>query len=164
MKWKMITLLLSIVAIIALAYFIGLMLPKEQVFVKEAILNSPTHEVFRLVTDVDSQTNWRADVKEVKVIDDQTWTEVPQKGSPITFRTKQKIENQLFEIEIIEPKSFNGYWVGTFESIDNQKTRVIFKEVIRIENPFFRLLSHIFVDLDKTMEDYMTNLKNQLDK
>lgn len=38
----------------------------------------------------------------------------------------------------------------------------MFKEVIRIENPIFRLLSFVFVDLDQTMEDYMTNLKTHL--
>ena len=36
------------------------------------------------------------------------------------------------------------------------------KEVICIENPIFRLVSYVFVDLDQTMEVYMTNLKTHL--
>jgi hypothetical protein len=104
---------------------------------------------------------WRKDVKDIVVIDDNTWTEVPKKGTPITFKTRQKIQNELFEIEIIEPKNFNGYWVGSFEQT-TAGTKVVFKEVAIIENPFIRVLSSLFVDLDNAMEIYMTNLKTKL--
>jgi hypothetical protein len=113
------------------------------------------------VTDFENQTLWRNDVQEIKVIDQNTWTEVPKKGTPITFKTKRKIQNQLFEIEIIEPRSFNGYWVGTFEQTPTG-TKVLFKEVIVIENPLSRVFSAVFVDLDKTMEVYMNNLRTKL--
>lgn len=162
MKRKMTVIIISIAALLLIVWTTGLSLPKESVFVKEAILESPVAKVFRVVTDVQAQTKWRSDVKEIKRIDSQTWTEVPKKGTPITFRTRQKVENELFEIEIIEPTSFNGYWVGTFESLDGNKTKVIFKEVIQIENPLLRLAGYFFVDLDETMEDYMNNLKTLL--
>lgn len=153
--------ILSILALFGLVFIVGLLLPKHREFVKTADLKSPPERVFQVITDFKNQASWRNDVQEIKVIDQNTWTEIPKKGTLITFKTKQKIENQLFEIEIIEPKSFNGYWVGTFEQIPTG-TRVIFKEVLIIENPFFRVLSSIFVDLDKTMEIYINNLKTKL--
>lgn len=161
MKRKMLTILLSVASVLLLLLIVGLLLPKEREFVKTANLKSPPERVFKIVTDVENQTSWRNDIQEIKVIDQYTWTETPKKGTPITFKTKQKVENQIFEIEIIEPKSFNGYWVGTFEQIPTG-TKVHFKEVVVIKNPFFRVLSAVFVDLDQTMEDYMTNLKTQL--
>ncbi|WP_194778369.1 SRPBCC family protein [Pararhodonellum marinum] len=154
--------LVGILAGATLVFIIGLFLPKEMVFEKEAVLHQPIEKVFQVVTDYEDQTIWRTDVKAIKIIDGKTWTEIPQKGRPITFRTKRKIENKLFEIEIIDPKSFNGYWIGTFDPRPDQSTLVNFKEVIRIDNPFFRTLSFIFVDLDKTMETYLTNLKTHL--
>lgn len=153
--------ILVILALAALIFAIGLLLPKQHEFVKEAYLKSPPEKVFQVITDFEGQTPWRSDVKEIRVIDHNTWTEVPKNGTPITFRTKQKVENQIFEIEIIEPKSFNGFWVGTFEQTPTG-TKVLFKEVVIIKNPFFRVLSSIFVDLNKTMEVYMNNLKNKL--
>lgn len=161
MRKKMTVAVFSIVALVGLVFAIGLLLPKQRVYLKTADLKSSPESVFQIVADFENQTLWRNDVQEIKVIDQNTWTEVPKKGTPITFRTKRKIQNQLFEIEIIEPKSFQGYWVGTFEQTPTG-TKVVFKEVIVIENPLFRVFSAVFVDLDKTMEVYMNNLRTKL--
>lgn len=155
-------LLISIVAIIAIVLIIGLFLPKERTFTKKAVLNSDVTKVFNIVTDFKNQTSWRNDVKEIIVIDNYTWTEVPKKGTAITFKVKQKVENEIFEIEIIEAKDFNGYWVGTFKQTKPNETAIEFKEVVTFSNPFFRTISYLFVDLDKTMDLYLENLKQKL--
>jgi hypothetical protein len=162
MKKMMTYLLISIVAIIAIVLIIGLFLPKERTFTKTAVLNSDVTKVFNIVTDFKNQTTWRNDVKEIIVIDNNTWTEVPKKGTAITFKVKQKVENEIFEIKIIEPKNFNGYWIGTFKQTKVNQTAIEFKEVITISNPFFRTLSYLFIDLDKTMDLYLQNLKQKL--
>lgn len=155
-------LLISIFAIITIVMIIGLFLPKERTFTKTAVLNSDVTKVFNIVTDFKNQTSWRNDVKEIIVIDNNTWTEVPKKGTAITFKVKQKVENEIFEIVIIEPKNFNGYWIGTFKQTKVNQTAIEFKEVITISNPFFRTISYVFVDLDKTMDLYLQNLKQKL--
>jgi len=155
-------LLIAIVAIIAIVLIIGLFLPKERTFTKTAVLNSDVKKVFNIVTDFKNQTSWRNDVKEIIVIDNYTWTEVSKKGTAITFKVKQKVENEIFEIEIIEPKNFNGYWVGTFKQTKPNETAIEFKEVVTFSNPFFRTISYLFVDLDKTMDLYLENLKQKL--
>lgn len=153
--------LFVIAGLIALMFVVGLLLPKQREFIRSAQFNSPVERVFTLVTDVGTQASWRSDVKEIKVINQNTWTEVPKKGTPITFRTKQKIPNQVFHIEIIEPKNFNGYWLGSFASA-NTGTKVVFKEMVTIANPFARVMSLVFVDLDKSMDLYMADLKVKL--
>ena len=155
-------LLISIATIIAIVLIIGLFLPKERTFTRTALLNSDVTKVFHLVTDFKNQTTWRNDVKEIIVIDNNSWTEVPKNGTAITFKVKQKVENEIFEMEIIEPKNFNGYWVGTFKQTKRGETAIEFKEVVTISNPFFRTLSYLFVDLDKTMDLYLENLKQKL--
>jgi hypothetical protein len=162
MKKMMTYLLVFVVALIAIVLIIGLFLPKERTFTKTAVLNSDVTKVFNLVSDFKNQTTWRNDVKEIIGIDENTWTEVPKKGTAITFKVKQKIVNEIFEIEIIEPKNFNGYWVGTFKHTKENQTAIEFKEVVTISNPFFRTISYLFVDLDKTMDLYLQNLKQKL--
>jgi hypothetical protein len=162
MKKMMTYLLVFVVALIAIVLIIGLFLPKERTFTKTAVLNSNVTKVFNLVSDFKNQTTWRNDVKEIIGIDENTWTEVPKKGTAITFKVKQKIVNEIFEIEIIEPKNFNGYWVGTFKQTKENQTAIEFKEVVTISNPFFRTISYLFVDLDKTMDLYLKNLKQKL--
>lgn len=152
---------LSLLAIIAIIFIIGLLLPSKREFVKHAELKSPPEKIFHVVTAVEDQTSWRNDVQKIKIIGPNTWTEIPKKGISITFRIRQKVENRLFEIEIIEPKSFNGSWIGTFEETTTG-TKVVFREVVVIKNPFFRVWSSIFLDLDKVMEVYISNLKTKL--
>lgn len=153
--------LFVIAGLIALVFVVGLLLPKQREYIRSAQFNSPVERVFDLVADVGTQATWRSDVKEIKVINQNTWTEVPKKSTPITFRTKQKIANQVFHIEIIEPKNFNGYWLGSFAPTSTG-TKVVFKEVVTIGNPFARVMSLVFVDLDKTMDSYMADLKAKL--
>ena len=155
-------LLIAIVAIVAIVFLIGLFLPEERTFTKTAELKADISSVFNLVTDFKNQARWRNDVKEIIVIDDNTWTEVPQKGTAITFKIKQKKENEIFEIAIVEPENFEGYWVGTFKATRSNSTSIVFKEVIVVTNPFSRIISYLFVDLDKTMELYLRNVKQKL--
>lgn len=162
MKKMMTYLFISIAAIIAIVLIIGLFLPKERTFTKTAVLKSDVTKVFNIVTDFKNQTTWRSDVEEIIVIDNNSWTEVPKKGTAITFKVKQKVENEIFEIVIIEPKNFNGYWIGTFKQTKVNQTAIEFKEVITISNPFFRTISYVFVDLDKTMDLYLQNIKQKL--
>ena len=161
MKRKMTVAVLSTLGVVALIFIIGLMLPKEREFVKQAELKSPPEKVFHIVSDFKNQASWRDDVQKIEVIDQETWIEFPEKGTPLTFRIQQKVENHLLEIEIIEPKSFDGKWIGTFEKTPTG-TKVLFKEIVIISNPFFRVLTSIFVDLEKTMDLYMENLKAKL--
>ncbi len=52
--------------------------------------------------------------------------------------------------------------VGTFKQTNKNQTAIEFKEVITISNPLFRILSYLFVDLDKLMDLYFQNLKQKL--
>lgn len=40
---------------------------------------------------------------------------ITSKGTTTTFKARLKIQNEILEIEIIEPKNFKGHSVGTFE-------------------------------------------------
>jgi hypothetical protein len=162
MKKKMLYFLIFMAAIVGAAFLFGTFLPNQQVFEKRAILKKPVDKVFQIVTDFARQKEWRSDVKTIEIIDATTWKEVPKTGTPLTFKMKTKIDNELFEIDIIEPKSFNGSWEGRFKKTENNGTALEFKEIITISNPFFRTISYLFVDLDNKMTLYLENLKRQL--
>ena len=158
----MVYLLFAIAALLFLVAVVGLFLPKERTFTRKAEFSSAVSKVYGVVSDVKNQADWREDVKEILVLDQNTWTEVPRSGAKITFREKRKIENEIFEIEIVQPQSYQGYWVGIFRPTKQNGTYVEFKEVIQVSNPFFRTLAYLFVDLDKTMDLYLQNLKRKL--
>ncbi|MEN1783850.1 MAG: hypothetical protein AAGF77_01815 [Bacteroidota bacterium] len=91
----------------------------------------------------------------------EKWIETPINGQPITFQVKTFQEPNRYDIEIVD-SGISGYWEGRITE-RNGITSVAFKEVIDVKNPYFRIIMYLFVDLDKTMDVYMTNLKKKLE-
>ena len=55
----MIVAALSVPALVLLVFVVGLLLPKQREFVKEADIKSSPESVFQLVSDVERQVYWR---------------------------------------------------------------------------------------------------------
>lgn len=161
----MIYLLLALLILALLPFLVGLFIPKERTYTRTHTFSSPVDSVFKVVTDVKAQPEWRPEVKAIEVLSsspaEQKWREVLHKGPAITFRAKRKIHNKLFEIEIVE-SSFGGYWVGTFEPLNSGGTKVTFTETSIISNPYMRTISALVIDLNETIKQYIVNLQKRL--
>jgi uncharacterized protein YndB with AHSA1/START domain len=164
MKKMMTYLLLVLMACALLPFLVGLSIPKERTYTRTHLFSSSVDSVFKVVTDVKAQPEWRSELKTVEMLsptDDQQWREVLHRGPAITFRVKRKIPNKLFEIEIVG-RSLQGHWLGTFQPVDGGGTRVTFTETSIIPNPFMRTISALFVNLDETIGQYIANLQKRL--
>ena len=91
---------------------------------------------------------------------EEKWTEIPEKGRPITFQVRTYEPPNRFDIEIVE-SGFSGYWEGRINE-ENGLTSIEFKEVVVISNPYSKTISYLFLDLNKTMDLYLANLKKKL--
>lgn len=159
---KIIIIVLLVIAILPLV--IGLFLPTERTFVKTSQFKSSPQEIWNVITDIKEQEEWRSDVKSIEMINTQKgkekWTEIPKRGKPITFQVKTYEPPKRFDIEIVE-SGFSGYWEGRINE-KNGVTEIEFKEVVVINNPYFKTLSLLFIDLNKTMDLYLANLRKKL--
>lgn len=158
-----------IIAILVLAIFpfiIGLFLPTARTFVKTSQFKSSPQEIWNVITDIKGQEEWRNEVKSIEIINakkgKEKWTEIPKKGRPITFKVKTYEPPNRFDIEIME-SGFSGYWEGRIRE-KKGVTEIEFKEVVVINNPYLKTLSYLFLDLNKTMDLYLANLKKKLDE
>jgi hypothetical protein len=159
---KVAFIILAIILILPL--IIGLFLPSERKFNKTAEFKSSPQKVWDVITDIKGQEKWRDDVREIQMISTkqggEKWTEIPKKRQPITFQTKTYQPPSRFDIEIVD-SGFSGYWEGKIVK-QNNLTKIEFKEVAIIKNPYYRVVVYLFLDLDKTMEVYLKNLKEKL--
>lgn len=89
--------------------------------------------------------------------------EYPKKGNPITFMVRAKEPSSLYEVTMTDDKVFKGHWRGYFES-HSDGTKVTFTEAVTIANPLYRILSPLFFDLGKTIDQYMALLSNALEE
>jgi hypothetical protein len=164
MKSKMKTVIIVLLVLVILPVVIGLFLPTVRTFVKTSQFKSSPQEIWNVITDIKGQEEWRNDVKSIEMINakkgKEKWTEIPKKGRPITFQVKTYEPPKRFDIEIVE-SGFSGYWKGRI----NEKsgvTEIEFKEAVVISNPCFKTLSYLFLDLNNTMDLYLSNLKKKL--
>lgn len=132
--------------ILILPLVVGLFLPSERTFIKTAELKSSPQKIWDVITDIKGQEKWRDDVREIQMISTEQgaekWTEIPKKGQPITFQTKTYQPTSRFDIEIVD-SGFSGYWEGKIER-ENNLTKIEFKEIAMIKNPYFRVIAYLF--------------------
>jgi|688.fasta_scaffold313677_3 hypothetical protein len=150
------------IGIIGVIFAIGYFLPSERTASRKAIIKAPPEVVFSKVTNIADQ-EWRSTVGEVEVTDltqgQEVWIEKPKKGPPIKFRTKVKNPVSRFEIEIIDNPNFGGHWVGTFNPVSKGETEVEFTEKVIVTGIIPKIMSHIFFNVDQSVEIYINDLK-----
>lgn len=155
-----------LVVTLLILYFVGRLIPREKTYSKSVVFNVPLEVVWNTITDIERQKNWRSEIREIQVIDDtlgnEQWIEYPKRGPSIKFKTIEKNACTTWSIETIDNSNFTGRWVGVFESMDSLKTKVTFTETPCIPNPYFRVFSYFFVDIDRTMNLYIENLLREI--
>ena len=158
--------IIVLLVIVILPLVIGSFLATERTFVKTAQFKNSPQDIWNVIRDIKGQEEWRDDVESIEMINvkkgKEKWTEIPKKGRPISFQVKTYDPPNRFDIAIVE-SGLSGYWEGKINE-KNGLTDIEFKEVVVISNPYFKTLSYLFLDLNKTMDLYLANLKKKLGK
>lgn len=162
--WYVIAALLSLFTVILI---IGLFLPKERIEQRKSIYKVSPKILYEFVTD-NNDFSYRSDLKDLQIIetkgDFQTWKETAKNGQTITFRTTKKEPYSRYEFEIAQANGFEGYWTSEFKKINQDETEFIATEHIVIENPVIKLLSYLFFDIGKFMENYQKDLGEKVNR
>lgn len=140
---------------------VGMMLAPKQEATRVELIQAPLDKVWRAISDLHRQTEWRSDLKGVQTKDDDNglrWIESPIRGSRLTLRKLKALEHK----EIIFQLEKGSRVLGTRHAILSQVpggTRIKFTETSEIKNPMRRLFSHIGGKLDKRLNNYIAQLK-----
>lgn len=157
--------LIVVVGIIVLVLIIGLLLPGERVGCRQCFYNASPEKVYNvLVNNVDY--GYRSDLKEIIIIESvdnvEVWDEIAKNGSAIRFKTVRKEPFSLYEFDIIKGNGFTGHWKGELEVTSTGGTYFTATETIRMKNPFLKVLSYLFFDIEKFMDTYQNDLRTKL--
>ena len=160
----MIYILLGIIFLLLLILAIGLFLPKTRTLKKETIYNASIETVYNTVTN-NKDWKYRKSLDDLRIIetngDIEVWEEVSG-GTVIQFKTKEKRPFTFYSFEM-NNKLFKGNWFAEFESVENGKIRFTATESIEYKNPFIRVIGYAFMNLDKFMEIYQSELRDKVD-
>ena len=126
-----------------------------------ADFTSAPQEVWDVVTD-NRHTEWRSDIKKVRVIKDGlTFVEYSSSGLSTTFQITKQIPCERYEFNL-ENKRIMGFWSGKFMALPNGGTRIVFAENIHIKNRLLRMMAGRFLNLKKMQETYVRDLRKKL--
>ena len=167
MKWTTIALIvvLTLVAVAALAALVGSQLPRDHVASRQATFPVPPDVVWASITNVEAFPSWRSDVKKIERLPDRegrpVWIEDGSSGR-ITLATERMEPPRLLVLRIADPDlPFGGTW--TYEiSPDPAGSRLTITENGEVYNPLFRFMARFIFGYEGTIAAYMAALEKKL--
>jgi hypothetical protein len=159
--------LLIVLGLVCVCAVLVVLLPSERSYTKTEVIGANIERVFAVVTNLEAQS-WRTDAPGIRILDQragaEVWIETPKHGPQIKFRTKVKTAPNLFVIEIIDNPQFGGSWTGKFSPTEDGKTRIEFTESVALNGFVSKLFSYVFFNIEKTVEQYVADLKAEAEK
>jgi hypothetical protein len=153
--------LLSIgVLLLIVNYGIGLMLPAERTVSQMQLIDASTDRVYRILTDVERQADWRRALRSVAVErrgDLWAWTETGNDGVVSHVEEKVKGPPLRYEIEFRNSDGVRGRRIAELETSEN-RTRLTVTETRIIDAPLWRLPDLAFANPQIRLDHYLGEL------
>lgn len=160
MKWVLISLAV-IAGLVLLIALIGWLLPKGHVASAKADFKQSPEALWNAITDVESFTSWRSDLKKVERLPDRdghaVWREW-NSGGEMTLETTSANPPNLLVMRIADENlPFGGTW--SYEiSRAGDVTSLKITENGEVYNPIFRFMARFIFGHHSTIETYLKNL------
>lgn len=164
-KWTLI-IVSSLVGLAAIAFLIGLVLPKAHRVSRTAVMNAPPARVFAVIADVTSAPQWRSGVTNVEELTPAAGVgrRFREDGSfgPITYVVSAYDPPRRFASTIDDASlAFGGSW--TFDlTPSGAGTSLTITEAGEVSSPMFRFFG-LFMSKTATIDAYLASLQKQID-
>ena len=159
-KW-MIAIVAVPLGLAATVYGAGMLLPRDHVVRKEAVIAAPQPAVAALIRDVANQPRWRPAVERIELRgregDVLRYVEHGAEG-PIAFAFKETAPDGAFESRIDDPDlPFSGSWRIALAPVA-AGTRVTIEERGSVDDPLFRFFGTLVFGHEGTIDSYLGDL------
>src|SRR5262249_51324787 len=136
---------------------VGLVLPRDHIAARRAMLARPPEEVWRALTDLDAHPRWRRGVTAIERLSPTAFRERSSHGV-IAFEIVEDRPAELRITRIADPGlPFGGRWI--FElAAEGGGTRLTITEDGFITNPIFRFLSRTVFSTASSIEKFLADL------
>jgi len=155
---------IGLVAIVGLAWIVGLTLPKRHRASRTVTFAAAPAVVFAAISDFRRYPEWRSDVKQIAVEGDG--------GQGSLVREENKTGTIPYRVEVLAPPSrlvmriadqklpFGGTWTYELEPAAGG-TSVTLTEDGEVYNPLFRVMQKLFFSPYRTIDTFLANLKER---
>ncbi|MCB9914944.1 MAG: SRPBCC family protein [Planctomycetes bacterium] len=157
-------LLLIVIALLAVAWFVGSGVPREGAQSSRITLAAPPEEVWPLVADLEGQVAWSSMVESCEVTqaaDGRTVYVQHTKFGRLPLTIVESVEPSRFKTEIVgDGMGWGGTWTWTLEPVEGG-TRVTIVEDSWVNNPLQRFLVKKVMDPHMALDSVLLLLAGQ---
>ena len=149
---------LGLVSLVAVVAIVGWLLPVGHVASRTAAVGRPPADVYALVADVASYSQWWSGISKVEMLPAEPgvvrFREHMTSGA-VVMEVVETVPPQRFVTRIADPEQpFGGTW--TFEiAPDTAGSRLTITERGEVYNPIFRFMSRFIFGYTGTMESFL---------
>lgn len=144
----------------------GLLLQPSQSATVERNIASRPESVWRVLTDVARQPEWRSELARVEVLDStpgrERWKEQLRHGPTMEFKTTKQEPGTYWELSFFG--SVEGRWKGRLEELPDGSTRIVVEESVSVHNPWMRVISRLFFNPGAIAEKYLADLAGAVER
>ncbi|SDZ03320.1 SRPBCC family protein [Tindallia californiensis] len=97
---------------------------KNRISTATEVINYRIEDVWDAITD-NENWQWRSDLQDLKILNDETFVEYGKGGMEIHFTITKKEKHEVYGFTM-NSKHFSGEWIGIFEELPENKTRITF--------------------------------------
>ena len=165
MRWFLLALVLLVCLLVAMV-LAGAMLPVKHQVQGVATVHQNPEFVWNLVADAEKQPKWRPKVVRVERLPDRdghpVWREYYKNGQRLAFETIASDPPKRLVRKIVDESAFGGQWeIALLPTAEGTEVRVT--ERGEVYNPVFRFVSHFLIGQEKTIQEYLADMKNVSD-
>jgi hypothetical protein len=137
--------------------------PRLQIWELGVKITKPSIRNLPYPLETVSWKKWRSDLSKIEIlsVDPEIWKETATNDYTTTFKTVNISEKSKWVMQVIDPPFINARWTGKFIEKD-KGTTIIFEESIEIDSLPYRILTFLFLDLEKLMMTYLKDLTYSL--
>lgn len=161
MSMKILTVVLAILFVSFLSLLAwGLSLPKTHEVTVKREIKAPIKDVWQVLTNWERQTDWRAEVDRIDILNPDTFIEYPKKGPEIQFKVITQEVPRLLELEM------SGAFQGIYRAelfFSNGVTTIVANEVVTHNSVIGKIFSKLFFDLEAFANGYLEQLGNHVE-
>jgi hypothetical protein len=156
----------GLAGLIVVMALIGLLLPRDHLNARSAVLARPPADVWRAITAVEDQVGWRRGLKRVEPL--------PPVDGKASYRERTSQGDFVLVVDVDQAPSlritriddrgmaFGGRWIYELAPTDDGGTRLAITEDGFVKNPVFRFLWKTVIPQAATLEKFLVDLGTHL--
>jgi uncharacterized protein YndB with AHSA1/START domain len=149
-------------ASLALAYSLGLMLPRQHLAVTSAVIPAESQEVWDAVRDPGTQASWRSDLTSAERLPDregrELWMQHGDDGDWPVELLESEPPHRLVTNATDPDQGYGGTWTFELEPLEGGATRLTIRESGFVEQPVYRFVARFLVGLHASHETWLRDL------